>query len=118
MQRQEMSGIEMYDMKDTRIFFFKVKEKKQSLKLSLLVIFTPLINKEVEEGMQTCEAGSRLFPLSSLCHVSRSIMVVRFCHGSSKGDDKPHGDYPGYRFQHCPHARIHDSANQQDKWNG
>lgn len=67
MQGQEMSGIEMYDMKDTRIIFFKLKKKKQSLKLSLLVIFTPLINKEVKEGMQICEAGSRLFPLSSLC---------------------------------------------------
>lgn len=53
MQGQEMNQIKMHDRKDTRINYFKkkVKEKKnQSLKLSLLVIFTPLINREVKKG--------------------------------------------------------------------
>ena len=66
MKWQEMSGIEMHDMKDKRIIFLKVKKNShwncQSWSFS-----PPLINKEVEEGMQTCETGSGLFPLSSLC---------------------------------------------------
>lgn len=47
-QGQEMNEVEMHDGKDTKNLCIKEAFLKRSLKLSLLVIFTPLINKEAK----------------------------------------------------------------------